>query len=236
MRIATLPGTFRPISDTWMLADVLREEISSPRCSVLDVCTGSGALAIVAAQSGAEQVTAVDLSRRAVLSARLNARLNGVRVRVVRGDLLDAVGEERFDVIVSNPPYVPAETDELPTAGPQRAWDAGRDGRVLLNRLLAQAPAHLRPGGALLVVQSDIIGEQETVERMRAAGLQPDVALRVPGPLGPLMAERVRHLEAVGLLAPGRREEDVLVMRARAPARVTAPASRAAAPQPLSYS
>jgi release factor glutamine methyltransferase len=215
MHVITLPGVFRPISDTWMLADVLREQIVSPRCSVLDVCTGSGALAVAAAQRGAGRVTAVDLSRRAVLTARLNARLNRVRVRALRSDLFAALGDERFDVIVSNPPYVPAETDALPASGPQRAWDAGRDGRALLDRIVAEAPAHLRPGGTLLVVQSNICGVEATLDAMRDGGLEPSVALRRRGPLGPLMRERVHHLEAAGLLTAGRREEDVVVVRGR---------------------
>jgi release factor glutamine methyltransferase len=215
MRIITLPGVFRPISDTWMLAEALRAQIVSPRCSVLDVCTGSGALAVAAARRGARRVTAVDVSRRAVLTARINARLNGVRIRAARSDLFAALGDERFDLVVSNPPYVPARTDALPTSGPQRAWDAGRDGRALLDRVVDGAPAHLRPGGVLLVVQSDIIGVARTLERMRAAGLEPDVVLRRRGPLGPLMRERVAHLEAARLLAPGCREEDVVVVRAR---------------------
>lgn len=231
MRILTLPGVFRPISDTWMLADVLREQIVSPRCSVLDLCTGSGALAIAAAQRGARRVTAVDVSRRAVLTTRLNARLNRVRVRARRSDLLAALGSERFDVIVANPPYVPAASDTLPGRGPQRAWDAGRDGRALLDRVLAEAPPHLRPGGLLLVVQSDLIGVQATMQRMRAAGLEPAVALRRRGPLGPLMRERVRHLEAQGLLAAGRRQEDVVVLRGRAAQRTARVPD-----QPLLYS
>lgn len=231
MRIVTLPGVFRPISDTWMLADVLREQIVSPRCSVLDVCTGSGALAVAAARRGAGHVTAVDVSRRAVLTTRLNAGLNRVRVRALRSDLFAALGDERYDVIVSNPPYVPAATDELPTSGPQRAWDAGRDGRALLDRVVAGAPAHLRPGGTLLVVQSHVCGVEATLDALRDGGLEPSVALRRRGPLGPLMRERVHHLEAAGLLAAGRREEDVVVLCGRA-----VRAGARARPQPLSYS
>ena len=217
MRIVTLPGVFRPISDTWMLADALRGQIVSPRARVLDVCTGSGALAVCAALRGARDVTAVDLSRRAIWTARINARLNRVRVRAVRSDLFDALGDARYDVIVSNPPYVPAETDELPSRGAQRAWDAGRDGRALLDRVLAEAPARLRPGGVLLVVQSDIIDIDRTLATMREHGLDADVVFRHRGPLGPLMRARVAHLEAQGLLVPGRREEEVVVVRGRAP-------------------
>ena len=75
---------------------------------------------------------------------------------------------ERFDAIVSNPPYVPAPTDELPARGPARAWDAGRDGRALLDRICAQAPDHLRPGGVLLVVHSSLLGYERTAELLSA--------------------------------------------------------------------
>jgi len=218
VRLVTLPGVFAPISDSRFLADVLREQTVAPRCSVLDVCTGSGILAITAALRGARTVTAVDVSRRALLTVRLNARLNGVTVRTVRGDLLAAVPGERFDVIVSNPPYVPSVEEELPGAGASRAWEGGHDGRVFLDRLIADAPEHLRPGGTLLLVTSSILGTDRTLAACAAAGLAAEVVARRRGPLGPLMAGRVRALEQRGLVAPGQRHEDVLVVRAVAPA------------------
>jgi release factor glutamine methyltransferase len=222
VRLVTLPGVFRPISDTWLLADALDAEPLPPDARVLDLCSGSGALAIRAARRaesrGAEarpQITAVDVSRRALATIRLNALLNGVEVRAVRGDLFDAVDGERFDAIVCNPPYVPAPSDELPTRGPERAWDAGRDGRALLDRVCERAPAHLRPGGVLLVVHSSLLGYDRTAELLAAGGLEVDLAARERGPLGPLMNGRRGHLEAEGLLEPGQDHEDVLVVRGR---------------------
>jgi release factor glutamine methyltransferase len=212
VRVVTLPGVFAPISDSRLLAQTVRD-VTHPGSRVLDVCTGSGVVGVSAALAGG-RVTSVDVSRRAVLCAWLNARLNGTRLRVRRGDLLEPVAGERFDVIAANPPYVPAETDALPTAGPQRAWDAGRDGRAVLDRLLDEAPALLAPGGVLLLVHSDLIGEDETLERLRAAGLDAAVAVRRRGPLGPLMQGR----RARGLLPPEVDEEEVLVIRGQAPA------------------
>jgi release factor glutamine methyltransferase len=214
----TLPGVFRPISDSRFLADCLREQTLPPRASVLDLCTGSGILAVTAAMRGARSVTAVDISRRSVVTARLNARLNGVRITAIRGDLFDAVGNQRYDAIVANPPYVPAERADVPARGPERAWDAGCDGRVVLDRIVRESPAHLRPGGFLLLVFSSILGSDRTVEDLRASGLDAAVIARRRGPLGPLMTERVKYLEAQGLLAPGQREEDVVIVRARKPA------------------
>ena len=217
VRIFTLPGVFQPHSDTWLLAELLREQTLGPRASVLDVCTGSGALAVCAAQRGVRDVTAIDRSRRAVWTVRMNARLNGVRVRALHGDLFAPVAGQRFDAIVSNPPYVPAETDEFPSAGPQRAWDAGVDGRLLLDRICRDAPAHLKPGGFLLLVHSSVCGPALTLSQLREGGLEADVVARRRGPLGPLLTARVEMLESRGLLRG--REEEMLVIRAVAPAR-----------------
>lgn len=211
MRIVRLPGVFQPKSDTWLLAAHMRRR-PQVRGAVLDLCTGSGALAIAAVRAGAASATAVDVSRRALLTVRANARLNGVRVRTRRGELLAAVPGERFDLIVANPPYLPSPSEALPKRGTARHIDAGPDGRILMDRLIADAPAHLHPGGLLLLTHSSLNGEQETLDRMREAGLEPAVLERRTGPLGPLMAARAPMLEASGRLEPGVREEDLLIV------------------------
>jgi release factor glutamine methyltransferase len=198
-----------------MLAEALRRETLPAGSRVLDLCAGSGLLALTAALRGVRDVTAVDVSRRALLVVRLNARLNGVKVRTLRGSLFEPVGDERFDAIVSNPPYVPAESDALPSRGASRAWEAGLDGRALLDRVLAEAPAHLRPGGRLLVVHSSILDFAATERALVAAGLSIEVADRARGPLGPLMSANRGLLEARGMLRPGEDEEEVHVIRAR---------------------
>jgi release factor glutamine methyltransferase len=201
-----------------MLARVLRDEIASlsSGAEVLDLCTGTGALAIAAAEQGAH-ATAVDISRRAVWNVRLNGLLNRVRVRPLRGDLFDPVAGRQFDVIVTNPPYVPAPDERLPERGIERAWQAGLDGRVLVDRICASAAEYLKPGGAILVVHSSVNGEEETVERLAATGLEADVALREPGGFGPLMTQMAPQLEARGLIAVGQREEEVVVVHGRKP-------------------
>lgn len=184
MRLVAVPGVFRPISDTWLLAAALDREPLPPGAQVLDLCSGSGALAVRAALGGRCEVTAVDVSRRAVAAIRLNAALNGVRVRARRGDLMTAVGDEWFDAIVSNPPYVPASSDMLPARGPERAWDAGRDGRLVLDRICSAVPEHLRPGGVALLVHSSLLGVERTLEALRAGGLEVSVAASERGALG----------------------------------------------------
>lgn len=234
LRLLTLPGVFKPISDSRFLADVLREQTLPPRAEALDLCTGSGILALTAAQRGAREVVAVDVSRRAVATVKLNARLNGLKVRAIRGDLYAPLRGHRFDAIVSNPPYVPAETDELPTSGPQRAWDAGRDGRIVLDRIIAGADAHLRPGGFILLTHSSLLGTERTIEDLERAGLQAECVAKRRGPLGPLMSARVHALEAEGMLAPGQRHEDVVIIRGRKPAaKPTRRANAGTAPAPV---
>ncbi len=194
----------------------MRERGLAEGARVLDVFTGSGVLAVAAGQAGAREVTAVDISRRAVACAWLNARVNGTRVRALRGDLFAPVRWQSFDLITANPPYVPSPDDDLPTAGPARAWEGGSTGRAFIDRLAVEARAHLTPTGVLLVVASTFLGERETLESLQRGGLTARVAAREHGPLGPLAAARAEMLERRGMLAPGQRDEEVLIVEASA--------------------
>jgi release factor glutamine methyltransferase len=192
-----------------MLAQLVAESGLATGADVLDVFTGSGALALAAAASGARAVTAVDLSRRALLTVRLNARRNHLRVRTLRGDLFAPVEAESFDLIVANPPYYPgAET--LPERGLARAWEGGPDGRLLVDRLCREAPAHLRAGGRLLMVHNTMIGERESLEALEAGGLQTQVLLRHRGPYGSVGKAAAALLRERGIDVPD--EEETVVI------------------------
>jgi release factor glutamine methyltransferase len=212
----TLPGVFRPHSDTWMLAHAIARDPRLPGSEVLDVCTGSGALALAAAGGGA-RATAIDVSRRSVATVRLNARLNGVRVEALRGDLFGPVEGRRFDLIVSNPPYLPGDAN-LPRRGASRAWEGGTTGRVLVDRIVQGASAHLRPGGRLLMVHSSVTGLDRTLEVLEAQGLQTEVLERRRGRFGGLLAARAAELEDAGVIEPGQREEELAVLAGHVPA------------------
>jgi release factor glutamine methyltransferase len=149
-----------------------------------------------------------------VATAWLNARRNGVAVRVRRGDLFAAVPGRRFHLIATNPPYLPGH--EVPARGAARAWEGGPDGRRFLDRIIEGAPGHLAPGGVLLLLHSSVCGVETTLARMDAAGLRGDVIVRQRGPLGPLLSARTDALEERGLIPPGEHEEDVVVIRAAA--------------------
>lgn len=197
-----------------MLARRLSQEPLHDHSRVLDLCMGSGMLAIVAATRTRSGVVAIDVSRRAVLATRINAWLNGVTVRVVRGDLFEPVRGMRFDVIVSNPPYVPTRGAQLPRRGSGRAWEAGVRGRAFIDRICSEAPAHLNPGGILLLVQSSVCGERETLTALSERGLRASVLCRQRGPLGPRLRSRAAWLRECGLLASDGLEE-LLVIRAQ---------------------
>jgi release factor glutamine methyltransferase len=207
MRLLTIPGVFRPHSDSWVLARAVAAR-TQPGHTVLDPFTGSGILAIAAARRGA-RATALDVSRRAVLCTRLNAALNGVHVRAVRATGLEGAGSQRFDLIAANPPYVPSANAEA--RGAARAWEAGTDGRRFIDRLCDQASDWLVPGGTLLLVHSSVCGESRTMERLKNAGLEPRVIERRTGPLGPLMVEALKAQPRSGETPES---EDVLVFEA----------------------
>ncbi|MEU3184041.1 HemK2/MTQ2 family protein methyltransferase [Streptomyces sp. NPDC006923] len=214
MTLIALPGVYAPQDDTALLAEALRAEALPPRAETLDVGTGTGALALAAARRGAV-VTAVDISWRCVLSARLNARLARLPVRVLRGNLLAPVAGRSFDVILANPPYVPAPSGAWPGHRAARAWDAGNDGRLLLDRICQEAPPLLRPGGVLLIVHSALCAEDPTLLRLRAAGLHAAVIERRQVAFGPVLRGRWSWLRSQGLVEEGQNKEELVVVRAR---------------------
>ncbi|KKD09318.1 HemK2/MTQ2 family protein methyltransferase [Streptomyces sp. WM6386] len=210
------PGVYTPQEDTALLAGALYDEPLPPGAEVLDVGTGSGVLALAAARRGT-RVTAVDVSWRAVCTAQLNARMAGVRVRTRRGNLFTPVRGRSFDLILTNPPYVPAPTSRRVPRRASRAWDAGRDGRLILDRICREAPGLLRPGGVLLLVQSAFSGPEETLGHLRSAGLKASVTQRRRIAFGPVLRSREDWLREWGLLSAAENSEELVVVRAEVP-------------------
>ena len=206
-------GVYAPQDDSWLLRGELVASGLAEGRRVLDICTGSGILAIEAARRGAREVLALDISPAAVACAARNARLAGVDVDVRRGGLDDARAAGQYDLVLANPPYVPSDAP-LRGTGPDRAWEAGADGRVVLDQLCALAPDLVAPGGAMLIVHSEFSVPARTTRMLSDAGLlAAAVATRVIG-FGPVMTAHADRLEAAGLLEAGRRTEELVVIRA----------------------
>lgn len=212
--LIALPGVYQPQGDTHFLAEALAREEFAPGADVLEIGTGTGALALQAAGRGA-RVTAVDVSWAAVTTTRINALRRRLSVRVRHGDFAEHTAGRRYDLVVSNPPYVPAPDAGLPARGPQRAWDAGLDGRGIVDRICANAPAMLRPGGVLLMVHSGMCGAEESVEQLTGAGLRAEVAARASVPWGPVLRSRRGWLERQGFAAGSEEWEELVIIRAQ---------------------
>jgi release factor glutamine methyltransferase len=156
--IRVTPDVLIPRPETEHLVEKvldLAAGFANPR--IVDVGAGSGAIAVTLAHKLPQaQITAIDLSSAALAVARENAEQNGVtsRIRFLRGDLLEPVGEERFEIVVSNPPYV-ASSDRAALAVEVREFEpalalfAGEDGLGVYRRLIPAALAALVPGGSV---------------------------------------------------------------------------------------
>lgn len=175
------PGVFVPRPETELLADhavscvrqLIQEGVDKPR--VLDLCTGSGALALylVTAVPKAE-VTAVELDPQAAVWTKRNIERLADGVRLVMGDACDPqllAGEQCFDVVVSNPPYVPEGVAIEPEvqADPHHAVFSGADGMTVIRKLVPNIARLLRPGGMAFVEHDDSTAGEVVAEFERAA-------------------------------------------------------------------
>jgi len=160
------------------LLDAAKElSAGKPSLSIADVGTGSGIVAVCAAKNLPRcTVTAVDISPKALHVARANVETHGVgdRVELIESDLFAALGDRRFDLIASNPPYI-SEPEmeklraEVVSYEPQLALYGGPTGTEIIQRLVPAAAKRLAPQGSLLLEVSPLI-EQQTHEIIRAHG------------------------------------------------------------------
>ncbi len=177
LSLEVTPAAMIPRPETELLVDMtlafLAPRVSAPECRVVDVGVGCGAIALALAANLPPQVwvIGIDVSHEALALARRNAERLGLtqRVRFLRGDLLGPLAAP-VDVIMGNLPYVKtadweAAPPEIRCFEPRQALDGGPDGLRLIERLLRQAPAYLKPGGAVFLE----IGEEQGEAARRLA-------------------------------------------------------------------
>ena len=157
LEFKTTPAVLIPRPETELLVELVLVRIPENQpCKVLDLGTGSGAIAISIAKNCSQAaVTALDQSLAALAVARDNAaRLQVPNLRLLRSDWFSALDGEKFDLIVSNPPYVEAADPHLQRGDvrfePLSALASGADGLDDIRRIATAAPQHLKPGGWLL--------------------------------------------------------------------------------------
>jgi release factor glutamine methyltransferase len=158
--ISIQPGVLVPRPETEAIVEELRKRMPDAG-KVLDLCTGSGCLAVaIASRLKSADVWATDISPAAVDCCRRNAEALGLNnVRALEGELFRPVAGEKFDVIVSNPPYIPSAEiaglmPEVSIYEPRLALDGGPDGLEFLRRIFAHAGEHLnhvKHGGLLIL-------------------------------------------------------------------------------------
>lgn len=179
------PGVLIPRDDTERLMEAVLGEIGKKPCRFLEIGVGSGILSVtLLAESPASRGVAVDISEKALALAAENAERLGVsdRLTLLSSDLYGAVDKERFDLILSNPPYIPEKDratlmPEVVDHDPHEALFAGADGLDLYRRLVAGAPDHLEEKG-LLALEIGHDQAEAVMELMRASGFDVRGALR----------------------------------------------------------
>ncbi|MCH5274030.1 MAG: peptide chain release factor N(5)-glutamine methyltransferase [Lachnospiraceae bacterium] len=147
------PGVLIPRPETELLAEEVFKRSAGKR--VLDLCTGSGCIAVTVSKLGAPEFTAAsDVSETALRTAEENAALNGADITFFQGDLFETVTGE-YDIIVSNPPYIKTGVinglmPEVKEFEPHLALDGGEDGLVFYRRICKEAKKFLRQNGRLM--------------------------------------------------------------------------------------
>lgn len=179
---------YMPSAATKLIAENLHD-ISGLR--VLDLGTGSGVLAILASKLGAREVVATDISDRAIRVAERNAEVNHVEIDFRIGDLFEPVRDELFDLIICNPPMTPS-----PIQLRRFTW-GGADGRIILDRVIDEAPSHLRRGGRLLLPVISLVGIGKTYQALLNRGFIPKVLDYQVHPFGDTLYRLLRHLKSL---------------------------------------
>lgn len=172
LRLKNHPKVYEPAEDSFFLAENIKPP---PKGRVLDVGTGSGILALFAAET-ASYVLGVDVNPHAVNLAKENAEINGIKNAEFRvGDLFSCIkSDEVFDVIIFNPPYLPVkESDAL-----GKAWSGGAKGMEVIRRFISSASKHLKKEGTIFLLASSLNDINEIKKLFSEEGLSCSIVAR----------------------------------------------------------
>ena len=169
-------GVYEPAEDTFLLADNIDVRDGE---RVLELGTGCGLLAILAARAGA-RIVATDISLIALACAKENAAAHCVAdlIDFRLGNLFEPVDGERFDLVIFNPPYLPIRDDEAIGTDLDLAWEAGPEGRAVIDPFLEGLSSHLEEDGRALFVQSSLSNIAKTLVALRTRGFKAEVVSR----------------------------------------------------------
>jgi release factor glutamine methyltransferase len=171
---------YEPAEDTFLIAENMTVTEDD---AVLEIGTGCGILAVLAAQK-AKTVVAVDINPHALECADMNAENNSIKEKIEfrYGDLFQPIKQkERFSLILFNSPYLPSEPDEE-KSWIGKAWAGGPTGRQVIDRFIADAPRRLADGGRILLVQSSLSDVNRTLEMFKEKNLHAVVVAQVKVP------------------------------------------------------
>ncbi|WOC12274.1 methyltransferase [Gordonia sp. MP11Mi] len=211
--IVAVDGVYRPSVDSALLCKHTVTEVARAEATgrtMIELCAGSGIASIYAALAGA-RVTAVDDRPDATAAVADNAARNDLHVDTVLADVRTWIPPAPADLVVANPPYVPVSTVAVDDG---HAWNAGHDGRAVLDPLVRHARNLVVPGGALILVHSAVAGVSATLDGLHEHGFDADVVDEVLLEFGPVMRGRTAWLATNGLIARDQSTERLIVVRA----------------------
>ena len=186
MEVEVFDGVYPPSEDTLLLMDAVQGQC---RGRALELCAGTGAVGLSIADR-VDSVVAVDLNPLAVRNTVINYRVNGAggKPDAVAGDLFSPIGEQEFDIILMNPPYLPeqGEAEDI-------AWSGGAEGRQVIDRFIMEVGRFLAPCGRAFFLQSTLNGVEESLDALRHQELGAKIVLTADFQFEGLVVIEVSH-------------------------------------------
>lgn len=144
IKIEVYDGVYNPAEDSYLLIKAINAKKGE---KALDMGCGCGIIALHLAKKGCK-VLAVDINEKAIENTRKNAKINGLKIKCIKSDLFSNINE-KFDLIVFNPPYLPTKNEDI-------AWNGGKEGIEIIRKFLREAHKYLKKEGRIYIVISSL--------------------------------------------------------------------------------